>query len=103
MGRTDRAHRHRSTSGVASSRYDYAGGSRMGNSGIDRRTFIQQGTAALAVGAIVASNAQAQDAPSAKRLRVAVIGCGSVSTKYLPYLVDTEHVEVVAVCDRKFD
>lgn len=75
----------------------------MGNLGIDRRTFLQQGTAALAVGAIAASSVQAQDAPSGKRVRVAVIGCGSVSTKYLPYLVETDHVEVVAVCDRRFE
>lgn len=76
----------------------------MSSFGIDRRTFLQHGTAALAAGAVIASTTRAaQDAPAGKRLRVAVIGCGSVSTKYLPNLVETEHVEVVAVCDRKFD
>jgi predicted dehydrogenase len=72
-----------------------------------RRGFLQQSAAVLAAGAVV-SRAGAEDAPrpeasGGKRLRVAVIGCGSVSTKYLPYLAQTRHVELVATCDRIFD
>lgn len=79
----------------------------MSSSAIDRRRFLQQGTAAIAAGAIASAHAPAAavapGGPSGKRVRVAVIGCGSVSTKYLPYLMQTEHVEVVALCDRRFD
>ncbi|MFN4313830.1 MAG: Gfo/Idh/MocA family protein [Chitinophagaceae bacterium] len=34
-----------------------------------------------------------------KKLRVAVIGCGSVSGVYLPHLSKASHVELVSVCD----
>lgn len=84
----------------------------MSNSTIDRRSFLQQGATAMAAGAM-AARVRAEDAsqpaavpadgPTGKRVRVAVIGCGSVSAKYLPYLMQTPHVEVVAVCDRRFD
>jgi predicted dehydrogenase len=36
-----------------------------------------------------------------KRIRVAVIGCGSVSNMYLPHLSKAPHVELVSVCDIK--
>jgi len=38
-----------------------------------------------------------------KKLKVAVIGCGSVSGVYLPHLTKTPWVEVVSVCDIKYD
>jgi predicted dehydrogenase len=82
----------------------------MNDMAIDRRSFLQHGAAAAlaagTVGAQAVARADAQPAaavPSAKRVKVAVIGCGSVSTKYLPYLAATEHVELVAVCDRRFE
>lgn len=34
-----------------------------------------------------------------KRVRVGVIGCGSVSNMYLPHLVKSKHVELVSLCD----
>lgn len=34
-----------------------------------------------------------------KRTRVAVIGCGSVSTQYLPHLSKSQYVELVSTCD----
>ena len=36
-----------------------------------------------------------------KRIRTAVIGCGSVSGQYLPVLTKCPYVEVVSVCDIK--
>ena len=33
------------------------------------------------------------------QVRIAVAGCGSVSTQYLPSLKDCPHAEVVGVCD----
>jgi predicted dehydrogenase len=38
-----------------------------------------------------------------KKLKVAVIGCGSVSGVYLPHLTKSPFVEVVSVCDIKYD
>lgn len=36
-----------------------------------------------------------------KKLRVAVIGCGSVSNRYLPQLLSSKWIEVVSLCDIK--
>jgi predicted dehydrogenase len=38
-----------------------------------------------------------------KRLRVAVIGCGSVSNRYIPQLLSSNLIEVVSLCDIKYD
>ncbi len=38
-----------------------------------------------------------------KKLRVAVIGCGSVSNRYLPQLQSSALIEVVSLCDIKYD
>ena len=34
-----------------------------------------------------------------KKIRIAVIGCGSVSTQYLPHLSKSPYVELVSCCD----
>ena len=34
-----------------------------------------------------------------KKIRVGVIGCGSVSTQYLPHLSKSAYVEIISVCD----
>lgn len=38
-----------------------------------------------------------------KKLRVAVIGCGSVSNRYIPQLLSSKLIEVVSLCDIKYD
>jgi len=38
-----------------------------------------------------------------KKLRVAVIGCGSVINRYLPQLLSSKSIEVVSLCDIKYD
>jgi predicted dehydrogenase len=65
---------------------------------IDRRTLVLGGVAASI---LVAQQAEAQARPEqkAKRIRVAVIGCGSVSHSYLPHLSKSPHVELVSACD----
>ena len=35
----------------------------------------------------------------AKKIRIGLIGCGSVSTQYLPHLSKSEYVELVSTCD----
>ncbi len=65
-----------------------------------RRSFIRQSTvaaAAVAVGPLSVTRATAQ-APS-RKIKVGVIGCGSVSTKYLPHLAQSPFVELVCTCD----
>lgn len=38
-----------------------------------------------------------------KKLKVALIGCGSVSNRYLPQLLSSKMIEVVSLCDIKYD
>lgn len=38
-----------------------------------------------------------------KKLRVAVIGCGSVSNRYLPQLLSSKLIDVVSLCDIKYN
>lgn len=40
---------------------------------------------------------------TAKKIKVAVIGCGSVSTQYLPHLSKSPFVELVSCCDIIYD
>jgi predicted dehydrogenase len=37
-----------------------------------------------------------------KKLRVAVIGCGSVSNRYIPHLQTSQQVEIVSLCDKVY-
>lgn len=59
---------------------------------VSRRRFVA--TAGVAVA--LAATARADDA---KKTRVAVIGCGSVSNMYLPHLSKCPFVELVSACD----
>jgi predicted dehydrogenase len=76
----------------------------MSSGGIDRRTFIERtvGTgAAMALGGIAAAAPSSETAVAnvPKRTRVGVIGCGSVSHRYLPHLAASPYVELVSTCD----
>jgi predicted dehydrogenase len=64
---------------------------------ITRRQFTKS---TLLAGAAVAS-ANVFSAEPPRRIRTAVIGCGSVSGQYLPVLTKSPYVEVVSVCDIK--
>lgn len=69
---------------------------------ISRRNFLQN--TALAGAAMLVSNIETLAKTTAdKKIKVAVIGCGSVSGKYLPHLSKSPFVELVSVCDIKFD
>jgi predicted dehydrogenase len=75
----------------------------MKSSGINRRTFLERFGAAAGAGITLAGVAGGVDAAAAgdarKRIRVGVIGCGSVSGAYLPDLSKCPHVELVSTCD----
>ncbi|MFM2146599.1 MAG: hypothetical protein RL732_1435, partial [Bacteroidota bacterium] len=72
------------------------------SSSMTRQAFLTQ--TALAGAAVLLSSLEgfAEENPE-KKLRVAVIGCGSVSNRYLPQLLSSSLIEVVALCDIKYD
>ena len=65
---------------------------------ISRQEFLQR--TAMASAAVLLSSLKdfALELP-AKKVRVAIIGCGSVSTQYLPHLSKSPYVELVSTCD----
>lgn len=77
---------------------------------MDRKKFLNSlgllSTAAVVTPAMLAANtAPVVDTvspivPLNRKVKVGVIGCGSVSTKYLPHLSKSPFVEIVSVCDK---
>ena len=67
----------------------------------NRRVFIQRSAGVGAVTALssLPTGQGATAEPSGKKTKVSVIGCGSVSTKYLPHLKSSPFVELVSTCD----
>lgn len=71
---------------------------------ISRKDFLHY-TAMAGASMLVSSLegwATSQNMPG-KKLRVAVIGCGSVSNRYLPQLLSSSLIEVVSLCDIKVE
>ena len=67
---------------------------------ISRQQFLQQ--TAMAGAAVLLANLESFALTIAdKKLRVALIGCGSVSNRYLPQLLSSKIIEVVSLCDIK--
>lgn len=73
---------------------------------MSRRSFIRSaGHAAAAItlfeGASItqATVDKGKAVPSGKKIRVGIIGCGSVSGKYIPDMKSRDYIEVVSVCD----
>lgn len=67
---------------------------------ISRKKFLQQAGAAGAGAALLPLTGKASvisDAP--RKIKVAVIGCGSVSNRYLPHLAECPYAELVSTCD----
>ena len=69
---------------------------------ISRQQFLKQ--TAMASAALLVSSLEgwAITTPD-KKLRVALIGCGSVSNRYIPKLMSSSLIEVVSLCDIKYD
>lgn len=67
---------------------------------ISRSQFLQR-IAMLGAASIVAPFASGAilTKGSAKKIKIGLIGCGSVSTQYLPHLSKSEYVELVSTCD----
>lgn len=69
---------------------------------MSREQFLR--TTAMAGAALLVSSLEgwAGTMPD-KQLRVALIGCGSVSNRYLPQLLSSKSIRVVSLCDIKYD
>jgi predicted dehydrogenase len=71
---------------------------------ISRQKFIQQFGMAGAAWALSPKSFEGLGRiESGKKIRVAVIGCGSVSNRYLPHLSESPYVELVSTCDIIYD
>lgn len=67
---------------------------------VTRKDFLQY-TALAGAGVLLSSlEGLAQKLPE-KKIRVAIIGCGSVSNRYIPHLQSSSLVEIVSLCDTK--
>ena len=64
---------------------------------ISRQEFLQRTT--LAGAAMLLSSLETLALSENKKIKVGVIGCGSVSTQYLPHLSKSPYVELVSACD----
>lgn len=65
---------------------------------ISRKEFVKQSTMAGITALLSPLTARALT-NNDKKVTVGVIGCGSVSTQYLPHLKKSPYVELVSVCD----
>ncbi len=67
---------------------------------ISRNEFLQRAVM-LGVASILAPMASKAENffHQTKKIRIGVIGCGSVSTQYLPHLSKSSYVELVSTCD----
>lgn len=68
---------------------------------ISRQEFLKR--TALAGAALLVSSLESWALADDKKLKVAIIGCGSVSNRYLPQLLSSKLIEVVSLCDIKYD
>lgn len=68
---------------------------------MNRRDFVK--ASAIAGAAVLLDNIELFAAAEEKIIRVAVIGCGSVSNRYLPQLLSSKLIKVVSLCDIKYD
>jgi predicted dehydrogenase len=69
---------------------------------VSRKDFLQRTTLATAAVLLSSLESFALEKDD-KKLKVALIGCGSVSNRYLPQLLSSKLIEVVSLCDIKYD
>lgn len=66
---------------------------------VNRRSFLSSAIGTGAAVTLAATTATPVHAAAEKKIRVGVIGCGSVSHRYLPHLAECPFVELVSTCD----
>ena len=64
---------------------------------MNRATFIQN--TALAGAAVLLSSLEGFAKENSKIIKVAIVGCGSVSNRYIPHLQSSSLVKIVGLCD----
>jgi predicted dehydrogenase len=69
---------------------------------ISRQEFLKM-TASAGAALLLSSLETFAKESNATKLRVAVIGCGSVSNRYIPHLQSSPLIEVVSLCDIKYE
>lgn len=69
---------------------------------ISRKKFLQY-TAAAGAAVLLSSLESFASGNGDKKLRVAIIGCGSVSGSYIPKLQTSDMIEIVSLCDIKYE
>ena len=68
---------------------------------MNRATFLQN--TALAGAAVLLSSLESFAKEHSKIIKVAIIGCGSVSNRYIPHLQGSSLVKIVGLCDIKHE
>src|SRR5580765_210862 len=71
-------------------------------SDLSRKKFLQY-TASAGAAVLLSSLESFAMGKDDKKLKVAVIGCGSVSGSYIPKLLTSDVIEIVSLCDIKYD
>jgi predicted dehydrogenase len=69
---------------------------------ITRQKFLQR-TAMAGAAMLLSSLESFAVTTTDKKLRIAIIGCGSVSNRYIPHLQTSSLIEIVGLCDIKYD
>jgi hypothetical protein len=64
---------------------------------MSRHEFLER--TAMAGAAYLVSSVEGFSIAQQKKVRVGVIGCGSVSNQYFPHLTKSPYVELVSACD----
>jgi predicted dehydrogenase len=70
---------------------------------LSRKQFLERSAAAFAATMIYPVIGEAKRFFQDKKIRVGIIGCGSVSGMYLPHLTKSPFVEVVSLCDIRYE
>ena len=69
---------------------------------VSRKQFLQKTSMAGAALLLASLESWALEKDD-KKIKVALIGCGSVSNRYLPQLLSSSMIEVVSLCDIKYE
>ena len=69
---------------------------------ITRQEFLQR-TAIAGAAVLLSSLESLAITTPEKKLKVALIGCGSVSNRYIPHLQSSPLIEIVSLCDIKYE
>jgi hypothetical protein len=66
---------------------------------ISRQQFLDRSSKLMVAGMLAPFISEAGELFQTKKIKIGLIGCGSVSGMYLPHLSKSPYVELVSVCD----